>query len=87
MARRKISQTDAWQLFHENKRLRKLINDQRQSWSEEWPDGTWICSDSVSVVNMAAIRTARLLGHAVVAVPYNDRIEFAALPIPSRDDL
>ncbi len=68
----KISQREA-------RRLRKRVNEleyaetkRRQSWSQEWPGGIHIASTSPSADVLAATRTARRLGHAVVVVLDND---------------
>jgi hypothetical protein len=66
----KISQREARRL---RKRVSELEADElsrRRQWATEWPGGTTIASTSWSkdAAVPVAIRTARCLGHAVVAL-------------------
>lgn len=82
----KISQREARRLRNRVTDLESQIQGQRRVWSQDYLPGgvdianvVWLPSDS----QVVAIRTARKLGHAVVAVG-NDTgtIRFIALPHP-----
>lgn len=55
-------------------------------WHSDAPGGTHIASISLSCDNAAAvaIRTAKTLGHAVVATERAGKIEFLAMPTPAK---
>lgn len=87
MSRRKISQTEAWNLFHQVRRLEDQEEQRSNSWASEWPMGTHIgqaqfASDSALI---GSIRTARKLKHAVVIVAKESGlIEFIAMPLAQK---
>ena len=82
----KISQREARRL---KKQVEELLRDERSrlgKWAMDWPGGVnvastqWGPNDVVPV----AIRTARLLGHAVVAMAdSNGLVRFMALKLKS----
>lgn len=86
MKRAQISRREARRLKARVAELEEILEDQRRSWSANWPGGVHIASLSWTVEQMtvARIATARKLGHAVVATDADDgkRIEFRALPLP-----
>ncbi|KAF1008944.1 MAG: hypothetical protein GAK28_00576 [Luteibacter sp.] len=83
MTRRAISQKEARALQQRVHELEVKENNRRKQWVTEYPDGVHIGSLSVSDVTFARVRTARLLGHAVVVTEANNEINFYALPIVS----
>jgi hypothetical protein len=88
MPRKKISQVEAWNLYHKVSRLEDELNRQRISWSANWPSGTLLCSRTYSDDERltTAIGTARLLDHAVVVTSRNaNELIFYALPLPKSE--
>ena len=80
---KKITQAEAHALQNKVKGLERLINDQRSAWGREWPDGTMIVSDlKVDPATYSAVRTARLLKHAVVVQEYDGILHFHAMEQP-----
>ena len=71
--RRKISQRDARRYRDRVKELENVLKGQRAKWSADWPGGihVWTEKDQ-NAETMATFRTARKLGHAVVAVADHD---------------
>ncbi len=83
MARRRISQREAREAIKRVAELENIIQRQRSTWWQEYFGGTevargsWQAEDPVPV----AVRTARKLNHAVVAVGDDGgSIRFVALP-------
>lgn len=83
--RRTITQAEAKAL---KRRVAQLEDDEerrRAAWVSDYPDGVNIAAhdfpSSDSVVP-TALRTARKLGHAIVAVDDGHRLRFYALPLP-----
>ena len=64
-----ISQREAHRLRRRVEALEEELRSQRNSFTLEWPSSVCIRRIDVSPEEMAAIKTARLLEHAVVAVP------------------
>jgi hypothetical protein len=63
----------------------KMLEDQRRSWAEEWPNGTPIAAIELPPDIYGAIRTARKLKHAVVVSDVSaatNRAVFFGLPLP-----
>lgn len=86
MSRRKISQVEAWNLFHKCRRLETQEEQRRTVWASEWPTGARIgqAQFSADTALVGSIRTARKLKHAVVAVVNSSGlIEFIAMPLAS----
>ena len=79
MARRTISQREAFRI---RKRLEKLEAErdaQHRAYSSEWPSAIVVARITPNDVTMTAIVTARKLGHAVIAVPQgNGELAFFA---------
>jgi hypothetical protein len=79
-----ISQREARQLRKRVQELEAREDARRRRWSQEWFGGVNICSATweKNDVIPTAIRTARLLGHAVVALGDDGgQIRFMALPL------
>lgn len=83
MGKRTISQADARRykrtLEHYEAREQARLN----AWTAEFPGGVHIAGEAaVSISTTSAIKTARRLGHAVVAVQDgNAGLQFYALPL------
>lgn len=85
---KRISQREAARLAAEVKRLTREVNAPRYWSGDWWPDGVEVarvdCASCATVP--ASVRTARKLGHAVVAVCDDGlTIRFVALPMPTGD--
>jgi hypothetical protein len=65
----KISQREARSLKKQVAELKAQINRQLISWSDTWPGGTHLTSIEVSASHYHIVKTARLLGRAVVIAP------------------
>ncbi len=79
----KISQREARGLRKRVTQLEGLLQTQRRVFSQEWPGGVQIASSSPSGEVLSSIRTARKLGHGVVATVDSDTfVRFVALPHP-----
>ncbi len=88
MARRHISQRDAWATAKRLEELEHQIERQRSQWSQEFVRGAEIARAKWESADFApvAIRTARKLGHAVVCVADDSGlVRFVALPIAKGD--
>lgn len=86
-SRNTISQAEARALKRRVAQLEAAEEQRRATWAIDYPDGTQITvtgHDSSEVPVIVAIRTARRLGHAVVAVEDGSRIRYHALPLPKR---
>lgn len=83
MPKKKISQADAWGLFHEARLLKEELQKQRMDWRNDFPGGVHLGSFDCSVIENERVRIARRLGHAVVVTNINTNVlEFYALPLP-----
>lgn len=73
MGRLKISQREARRLRGRVQELETVLEQQRRVWARDWPGGihVWTEKDQ-NAETMATFRTARKLGHAVVAVADHD---------------
>lgn len=65
----KISQREARQLKKRVAELEDILRRQRLQWAREWPGGTHLDTMTVKSEEFYVVKTARLLGHAVVVVP------------------
>ena len=78
----KISQAEARRL---KRRVRELEGEQRQqrsTWASDWPGGVnFLNMNDVSDIALASVKTARMLGHAVVVTEYDNKLRFFALPL------
>jgi len=85
--RTRISQRDARRLKARVELLERILKGQRMAWSQEYFGGTEVARvtwDNKNDIAPLAVRTARKLGHAVVAVGDDSGcIRFVALPHPS----
>jgi hypothetical protein len=79
----RISQREARRLQKRVQELERERQEQRSAWSKDYPGGVNI--DTLDLKEMpselAAIHTARLLGHAVVAVDHGTSVFLYALPV------
>lgn len=79
---KKITQTEAHALKRRVAELEKVLNNQRNAWVREWPEGVHLGSLQVSDTLYATLMVARKLKHAVVITLVNrNYIDFHALPI------
>lgn len=62
----KISQREANKLRKRVAVLEKILDDQKRSWSSEWPGGVNIDTLNVTDTEWYIVATARKLGHAVI---------------------
>jgi hypothetical protein len=82
-----ISQREARALRRRVQELEDTIDRQRNAWATDWPNGTHLGSVNYGAPNVlvAAARTARRLGHAVVVTCNDDnQMELYALPLGSK---
>lgn len=79
----KISQREARRLRKRVYELEAQEETRRRYWGMQYPGGSNIASITLGNSHEAvvAVRTARRLAHAVVAVDRGDEILFAALPL------
>jgi hypothetical protein len=80
---KRISQREARRLRKRVEELERHFDAQRHAWSGDWPGGVNICTANFENLpsHLASINTARLLGHAVVAVVSGNSVRFHALPL------
>lgn len=78
-----ISQREARKLRKRVAELERHIESQRRAWGADWPDGTNFRTFDASAHGelRAAIKTARMLKHAVVVTLNDTQILFYALPV------
>lgn len=85
MAKR-ISQREARRLRKRVEELERQQNQQRSRWAQEFVGGTQIATDQHGNAQSpvpVAVRTARMLRHAVVVVgDETANLRFFALPLP-----
>lgn len=83
MARKRISQREAWQLRRRVRELALAESTRRGAWVSDWPDGTHLGDvELVETHHMPSkILTARKLKHAVVVTVDGQRMRFYALPL------
>jgi len=80
----KISQREARRLQKQVAALEQREEQRFDRWSASYPGGTNFHTFAVDKESAAAIRVARLLGHAVVVtIDTNDKLMFFALPAPT----
>lgn len=84
MASRRISQREARRLLARVLRLERERDEQRAGWATDYPCGVNIATLDLSQLpaELSAIRTARRLAHAVVAVTEQHQVRLYALPLP-----
>lgn len=77
-----ISQREARRLRKRVQELEGMIAQQQSGWARDFPGGTnfWTIQ-RLSEASVAAIGTARRLGHAVVVVNVNDELRCFSLPV------
>lgn len=85
---RRISQREARRLKRRVAALERAEDLRRVSWSQDYPGGTELtrCTwDNAKAEVPLLIRTARKLGHAVIAIAENSSgcVRFIALPHPT----
>lgn len=81
-----ISQREARKLRKRVAELERHIESQHRNWSRDWPGGVHIRTlDAAANGELrAAIKTARMLNHAVVCTVSDTQILFYGLPLPTR---
>lgn len=86
MSKRKlISQTEARALKRRVAELEAAEDRRRNAWADTYPGGANITTLTVPDYARSAVKTARLLKHAVVVTVTSDgSIAFYALPLGSR---
>jgi hypothetical protein len=83
MATRKMTQAEAISWRTRAKIAEMKLNQQRNAWAKEWPDGTDIGRAMLDAELSSAIRTARKLKHAVIAHEINKgEVFFVACALP-----
>jgi hypothetical protein len=71
-AMRKLSQREARRIKKRVGELELRLKQQRDRWSSDWgPDWVNIETLTLTPESFAKIKTARLLGHAVILLPHN----------------
>lgn len=70
--RKHISQREARRTAKALAALRDQVERNARAWSDEWVNGVPLCDQPVTDVAASVVRTARMLGCAVVAVPRSD---------------
>lgn len=80
-----ISQAEARRYRKRATELERILDGQRNAWSQTFPNGTNIGTTSAPESTVTAIRTARKLGHAVVVVQHGSELLFYALPHPKEN--
>ena len=84
---KKISQREARELKKRCYELEGILDCQRSGWARNYPGGVHIASVHVPPEAYAIIKTARLLGHAVVVVQTeNEAAMLFALPSATARD-
>jgi hypothetical protein len=81
----KISQREARRLQQQVAKLEKQLDEQLRHWSSSWPGGVHIRTLDASAAHhelRVAIKTARMLDHAVVCTTDGTNIMFYGLPLP-----
>jgi len=81
ITRMKISQREARRLRKRNRELEQILEEQQSRWNTEWPCSKLIGDILPGDGIMQAVRTARILNHAVVVVPENAKLRFFALEL------
>lgn len=79
-----ISQREARRLRKKVAAMERLERDRNSAWSQEWPMGKHIGRVQLSADSfiVGAVKTARLLGHAVVcSVNDGGMVNFHAMPL------
>lgn len=85
MKRSVISQREARELKRRVHDLEAIEDRRRNAWADSYPGGANIVTLNVPDYARSAIKTARLLKHAVVVTVTSDgNIAFYALPLGSR---
>jgi len=79
----KISQREARILKRRVIELERQLDNQRSRWSKDWPGGVNIDTVEVNMSEWYIVKTARLLGHAVVIVPGDaPKLLVYGIPLP-----
>jgi hypothetical protein len=77
----KISQREARRLRRRVADLESRDNDRARLWNNQYPGGVCVEEIDCEAVTMAKLRTARKLGHYLIAIPAmnNDNVWFYAV--------
>jgi hypothetical protein len=80
---KKYTQSEANRLAAQVKGLTDILNQQKNSWSSDWPDSTRIADLVIGNERViGAIDTARKLKHAVVVTVSGQTLIFHACELP-----
>lgn len=80
---KKYTQSEARRLAKQVDGLISILNQQKNNWTSEWPEGIKITEMPIGDQRMlGAIETARKLGHAVVVTVYGQMLMFHACELP-----
>lgn len=89
--KRVISQREAHALLATVNRLRAVLDEQRNAYIREWPDGAVHLveigvGETLDAADMATIVTARKLRHAVVVTVTNGKAQLYAMELMAKKD-
>lgn len=79
-----ISQREAYALKRRVAELEAAEDNRRNAWIRDYPGGTRIHSMGANGTDIAIVRTARKLGHAVVCNEVNGVLNLYALPLSTK---
>lgn len=84
MSRRRISQREARAAIARVRELEQMEDRRRRAWAIDYPGGVHLGDVSFDVASLIveAARTARKLGHAVVALPDDNRKRLMLFALP-----
>jgi hypothetical protein len=90
-SKRHISQREAHALLATVNRLRRVLEEQRNAWIREWPDGAIHLveigvGESLDDAELATITTARKLRHAVLVTVTNGKLQLYAMELMAKKD-
>ena len=78
----KISQAEARRLKRRVRELENTLERQHSAWACDWPGGVSILNmTDNSDIALTVVKTARMLGHAVVVMRDGSTLRFYALPL------
>lgn len=81
----RISQREARRLRKRVAELEQQERARRNAWSGDWFCGVNIATVTPDPVTLSALKTARLLKHAVVCITdMSDHVRFQALPLADK---
>lgn len=82
----KISQREARKLKRRVRELENVLDEMRKNWREDWPAGRLFHrAIGADKITLTAIKTARLLRHAVVVMPSGDDLVYFGMQLPESE--